>query len=170
MKVCGFMEDQTIVIIIAMIGIFAIIGAKMFNPNQAKSKVKTRKDNAVDTLDKVNDATIERLSKELKKESGRANRLQALKDKWEGNEDEEEEEEEPGKKQVTFEEIQELVKVSYPKYSGLLPVFKGQIMEATKGMSLEEVLQYVKNIKGDQGFGPGDPASVTNEGFNPNYA
>jgi len=153
-------EDTTIILIISLIGIFSLIGMKMFNPNQAKTKVKTRKDNAYDTLDKVNEETITRLSKELKKESGRANRLQAIKDQLEGNEEEEEE----LSKQVTFEEITALVKQTYPKYSPMLPLVKDKVMEITKGMTLEQILDYVKQLKGDQQSKPGDPNSIT-QGF-----
>jgi len=157
-------EDTTILLIIGMIGLFALVGAKMFNPNQAKSKVKSRKDNAIETLDKVTSETIDRLAKELKKESGRANRLQALKDQ------DEELEEEPGK-QVTFEEIQALVKQTYPKYSPMLPLIKKQIMDITKGMTLEEILDYVKQITGNKQSPTGDPNSIS-QGFEqrPDYA
>jgi len=61
------------------------------------------------------------------------------------------EEEQPGdEKQVTFEEITALVKQTYPKYTSLLPLLKKQIMEATKGMTLEQVIEYVKQITGNQ--------------------
>jgi len=156
------LEDQTILLIIGMIGVFSIIGAKMFNPNQAKNKVKTRKDLAIDTLDKVNDETITRLSKELKKESGRANRLQAIKDQLEGNDEELE------GNDVTFEEIQALVKQSYPKYLPMLPLMKKQIMDLTKGMSLQQILDYVGQITGDKKpQGNTDPLSSQ---YNPNWA
>jgi len=159
------MEDTTIILIISLIGVFTLIGAKMFNPNQAKSKVKTRKDTAYETLDKVNEETITRLSKELKKESGRANRLQALKDQYEGNEEELEE----LSHQVTFEEIEQLVKQTYPKYAPMLPLMKKQIMEITKGMTIEQILDYVRTLTGDQKSKPGNQASISQE-FNPNYA
>jgi len=53
-------------------------------------------------------------------------------------------------KQVTWEEIQTLVKTQYPKHVVLLPLLKKQIMEATEGMSMEEVLDYVKQFTGNQ--------------------
>jgi len=79
------------------------------------------------------------------------------------------EEGEPGnEKQVSFEEITALVKQSYPKYTVMLPVFKKQIMEVTKGMSLEQVLDYVKQITGNQqSEGAPNPESTT---WNPNWA
>jgi len=65
-------------------------------------------------------------------------------------EDQDEQEELGAEKQVTFEEITALVKQAYPKFTPMLPVFKKQIMEITKGMSLQEVLEYVKQITGNK--------------------
>jgi len=145
MKVCGSMEDYLIIAMVMMIGIFSLVGMKMFKPNLSTNKVKTSKDDAISSLNKVNDETIERLTKQLQKESGRANKLQALKEKEEGLQ------EDPQENQVSFEEITALVKNSYPKYSVLLPLMKKQVMEMTKGMSLDQVLEYVKGITGDKG-------------------
>jgi len=161
------MEDYIIILALSIASLTGLTALKMMKPNQGKNKQKTRKDSAVETLDRVNEETIERLADQLKKESGRANRLQALKDKLEDNAPEPEEN---GQKQVTFEEIEVLVKQTYPKYALMLPVMKKQIMEITKGMSLEQVLDYVKQITGNKQIKPGDPTSITNEGFNPNYA
>lgn len=150
-----------------MIGVFALIGTKLFKGNEGKTKVKTRITQAETTLDKVNSDTIERLSKELKKESGRANRLQALKDQWEGNEEEEEEQ----TNQVSFEEITAIVKQKYPKYAFMLPFAEEKIMEITKGMSLPEILDYVAQITGNKESKPGDPASISQGSeFRPDYA
>jgi len=79
------------------------------------------------------------------------------------------EEEEPGnEKQVTFEEITALVKQTYPKYVTMLPLMKKQIMEITKGMTLEQVLDYVKQFTGNQqSQGAPNPESTT---WNPNWA
>jgi len=82
----------------------------------------------------------------------------------------EEEEEEPdnGVKPVTFEEITALVDSKYPKYAKLLPLVKKQIMDATKGMSMNEILSYVKQFTGDQeSEGTPNPESVA---YNPNWA
>jgi len=73
-----------------------------------------------------------------------------------------EEEEEPGnQKQVTFEEITALVQQTYPKYAPMLPLMKKQIMEITKGMTLDQILEYVKQITGiKQPQGLSDPQSL----------
>jgi len=75
------------------------------------------------------------------------------------------------KKNVTFEEIQALVKQAYPKYSFMLalPGAKKQIMDITKGMSLEEILDYVKQITGAQ-QSEGSPQGPESLGYNPNWA
>lgn len=146
-----------------IIGSFFMLGMRMFKPNQGKTKQKTRINTANDTLDKVNDDTIIRLSEQLKKEAGRANKLQALKDKAEGLEEEQED-------QVSFEEIEQLVKQSYPKYAMMLhiPSVKKQVMEMTKGMTIQQILEYVGQITGNkQSKGISDPASAA---YNPDWA
>jgi len=73
-----------------------------------------------------------------------------------------------GGKPITFEEIQTLVNQTYPQYAKLLPLMKKQIMDMTKGMTLDEVLSYVKQITGDQqSKGITSPESTT---YNPNWA
>jgi len=165
------LQDLVIVLIIGMIGVFSLIGAKMFSPNLRNSKVKTRKDTAEITLDKINEETITRLSTQLKKESGRANRLQALKDEYEGIDEEEENINKINKNQVTFEEIQSLVNTKYPKYAKMLPLMKDQVMEITKGMSLDQILAYVGEITGDKKSQSGDPSAIQQgDQFRPDYA
>jgi len=71
-------------------------------------------------------------------------------------------------KQVTFEEITALVNQTYPKYAPMLPLMKKQIMEITKGMSLQQVLEYVKEITGTSQSKTGfSPESAQ---YNPNWA
>jgi len=65
-------------------------------------------------------------------------------------EDNEEEEEDNGVKPVTFEEITALVNTKYPKYAKFLPLVKKQVMDATKGMTMQEILEYVKTFTGNQ--------------------
>jgi len=159
----GDLEDYLVIVSITLIGVFVLIGARMFQP---KNKVKSTTSKAKDVLSKVNEETIERLSSELRKSTGRANRLQALR-----NNDSEEEEETPedGRKPVTFEEIQALVNTSYPKYAALLPLLKKQVMDATKGMTMEEVLGYVKQFTGNK-QSQGNVATQDAAGYNPNWA
>jgi len=79
------------------------------------------------------------------------------------------EQEEPGsEKQVTFEEITALVNQTYPKYAPMLPLMKKQIMEITKGMTLEQILEYVKQITGNKQ--PQTGLSPESAQYNPNWA
>jgi len=83
---------------------------------------------------------------------------------------EEEEEEEPdnGVKPVTWDEITALVNTQYPQYAKWLPLAKTQIMEATKGMSMKEIIDYVKQFTGNkQSEGTPNPQSVA---YNPDWA
>jgi len=156
-------EDYLVIISITLIGVFFLLGMKMFRP---KTKEKSSKSKALDVLSKVHEETIDRLSIELRKVNGRANRLQALRN----NELEEEEEEltESGGKPVTWEEIQALVKTQAPQYAKLLPLVKNQVMDATKGMTMQEILQYVGQFTGNkQSQGSPTPESAT---YNPNWA
>jgi len=72
-------------------------------------------------------------------------------------------------KQITFEEISALVQQIYPKYAPMLPLMKTQIMEITKGMTLEQVTDYVKQLTGNQ-QPQGAPLSPDSAGYNPNWA
>ena len=77
-------------------------------------------------------------------------------------------EEDQPQKGVSFEDITALVQKSYPKYAPLLPLMKKQIMDITKGMSLDEILTYVKQITGNkESQGNINPESST---YNPNWA
>jgi len=137
-------EDYVILLSIMMFGVFALAGMKMF---QGKSKPKTKEKSAQESLIKTYETNIERLSIELKKQVGRASRLQALRD---GEKEYIEEADEMSNKQVTFEEITALVNTQAPKYAKLLPLVKKQVMEATEGMTMEEVLNYVKQFTGNK--------------------
>jgi len=83
-------------------------------------------------------------------------------------EDDEEEESDNPVKPVTFEEITALVNTKYPKYAKFLPLVKKQVMDATKGMTMQEILEYVKSFTGNQQSQESpNPESVA---YNPNWA
>jgi len=84
-------------------------------------------------------------------------------------EEDEEEEEDHGVKPVTFEEITALVESKYPKYAKLLPLVKKQIMEATKGMTMNEILSYVKQFTGNQ-ESQAASTPLNSVAYNPNWA
>jgi len=72
-------------------------------------------------------------------------------------------------KQVTFEEITALVQQTYPKYAPMLPLMKKQIMEITKGMTLEQIMEYVKQLTGNK-EPQGSSTSITSTTYNPDWA
>ncbi len=76
--------------------------------------------------------------------------IQSLSTKLRNYEQEDEEEPDNPVKPVTWEEITALVTTQYPKYAALLPLAKKQIMDATKGMTMKEILGYVKQFTGNQ--------------------
>jgi len=50
-----------------------------------------------------------------------------------------------------FEQITALVKTQFPQYAPLLILGKKQIMQATKGMDIKEILGYVKQFTQNKG-------------------
>ncbi len=71
-------------------------------------------------------------------------------------------------KKVTWEEIQTLAQQVVPQYAAMLPLMKKQIMEITKDMSSNEILDYVKQFTGNkEPKGQTDPQSAE---YNPNWA
>ena len=162
------MEDYVILLSIAMLGVFFLVG---MNQYQARNKPKTKEKSAQEGLIKTYETNIDRLSKELNKQTSRASRLQTLRD------GEEEQEATPtptpeisGAKEATWDEIQELVKVSYPQYAKYLalPGIQDKVMEQVKGMTLAQIIQQIKSIIG--GGQPQSGTPQTNEAYNPNFA
>jgi len=154
--------DGIVYIVIAIV----IAGTILFS-RQGGIKTKSKKNSASEQLIGVHQGTIDRLQVELKKQVGRANRYQAL-----YHDEEPDEEEESTEKGATFEEISELVKASYPQYARVLPLFKEQIMQATKGMSINEIIQYVGSITGKTPTGGLSQAATTQgpQDYRPDWA
>jgi len=158
------MEDSLYIIAIALIGTFSLVGMRMFKPNEHHKQAKKEvQDTAQKEVIASKDITITTLKDELRSVMGKLTRLR--------DKEPEEEEEEPdnGVKPVTFEEITALVNTQYPKYAKLLPLVKKQIMDATNGMSLDDILQYVKQFTGNQQSQESStPAQSAT--YNPNWA
>jgi len=157
------MEDSLYIIAIALIGTFSLIGMRMFKPNEYHKQAKKEvQDTAQKEVIASKDITITTLKDELRSVMGKLTRLR--------DKEPEEEEEEPdnGVKPVTWDEITALVHTAYPKYDKVLPFAKKQIMEMTEGMSMEEILNYVKQFTGNkQSEGAPDPKSIA---YNPDWA
>lgn len=165
------MEDTTIILIIALIGVFSLIGARIFKPGQAKTKQKKAVETATEVLDKIQLDQIERLKSQLKSEAGRANRLQALKDQAAGNlEPQQEIASEGAGEPATWEEIQALCKANYPQYMKYinLPGMQEEVMKQFKGLTLAQVIQQINAI-----IGGGQSQSGAAQSFqenDPNFA
>jgi len=133
--------------------------------NPAKKAKKRNEESVYDNLTEYREVEKATITDILKQKDNQIKSLNARIKQFEP-----EVEENSQQRQVTFEEITTLVKQTYPKYVPMLPFAKKQIMEMTKGMSLDEVIEYVKQFTGNKQPGTADPASITTEGFNPNYA
>ena len=117
----------------------------MFKPNDGPKRAKKEvQDSAQKEVIASKDLTIVSMQQELRRINGKLARTLQLQGELE------EDLPEIATNQVTWEEIQALVKTSAPKYAALLPLAKKQIMEATEGMSMEEILTYVKQFTGDK--------------------
>ena len=164
MQVC-VLEDLYLVILI-LGTLFASVFGAIWYKNSLNPVKKARKRNEMSLFDNLTDyrevekATISDILKQKDKQISSLNaRLKQFEPITE---------EDSPKKGVTFEEITALVQQTYPKYAMMLPLMKKQIMEMTKGMSLDEILGYVKQLTGNkQSQGQTDPQSAE---YNPNWA
>ena len=157
------MEDIVLIALVMMTGVFALVGAKMFKPNDNRKQAKKdATDSAQKEVISSKDITITTLKDELRSVNGKLTRYRDKEPELE------EEVTESGNKQVTWEEIQALVKTQAPKQALLLPLLKNQIMDATKGMTMEEILGYVKQFTGNKQSEAGTPPESAT--YNPNWA
>jgi len=159
------MEDITLVILV-LGSLFGCIISAIYYKKSINPVKKAQKRNEMSLFDNLTDyrevekSTIADILKQkdnqIKSLNARLKQIEPL------------DEEDQPKKGVSWEEIQTLVKQSYPQYGKYLPLMKKQIMDMTKGMSLEEILDYVKEFTGNkQSQGGVSPESVS---FNPNWA
>jgi len=140
------MELNDVLLILGVFLPLLFVGIWQLNRLNPNKKANKAGDSSIKELYSVYNTQVSDVLK-LKDKS-----IASLQAKLRNFEEPEEEEETKGNKdkQVTWEEIQTLVKTQYPKHAILLPLLKKQIMEATEGMSMEEVLDYVKQFTGDQ--------------------
>jgi len=131
---------------------------KISSPKKAKSKGDNSISDLYDVYNtqvkdilKIKDTQISSLTSKLKRMEADQIEIEP-----ESNEDQK------------FEEITALVKTQFPQYAPLMILAKKQIMEATKGMDMKEILGYVKQFTQSKGSkGAPDPQSVE---FNPTWA
>jgi len=157
------MEFNDVLLILGVFLPLLLVGIWQLNRLNPNKKANKAGDSSIKELYSVYNTQV---SDVLKLKDKSIASLQAKLRNFE--EPDEEEEQDNGVKPVTFEEISALVKQTYPKYTPMLPLFKKQIMEITKGMTLEQVLQYVKEFTGNQELkGTSNPESSE---YNPNWA
>jgi len=158
------MELNDILLFLAMffpIFFVAVWQLNRFNPNKKAAKAG---DSSIRDLYSVYNNQV---SDVLKLKDKAISSLQAKLRNYE-SEDEEEESDNPVKP-VTWEEITALVTTQYPKYASLLPLVKKQIMDATKGMTMKEILTYVKQFTGNQ-QSKGSSTPIESASYNPDWA
>jgi len=159
------MEDLTVVILV--LGTFfpalfaAIYMKKGINP--VKKARKTAETSLYDNLTQYREVEKSTITDILKRKDSEIKSLNVRLKQFEPLDEEDQQ-----GKAVTWQEIQALVNTQAPKFSTLLPLMKKQIMDATKGMTMEEILNYVKQFTGNkQPQGQTDPQSTQ---YNPNWA
>ncbi len=164
------LEELTLIIVIlgSLFGVIfsAIYYKKSLNP--VKRAQKRNEMSLFDNLTQYREVEKGTITDILKQKDNQIKSLNARLKQFEPNEDDQENINKINKKGVSFDEIQVLVKESYPQFSPMLPLLKKQIMEMTKGMELNEILGYVKQFTGNkQSKGNPDPQSSE---YNPNWA
>jgi len=148
------LEEYLLVILI--LGTFSIasVSAYLFKKGQnpVKKAQKRNEQSLFDNLTEYREVEKGTILDILKQKDGQIKSLNARLKQFESYDDEDQ-----PKKGVSWEEIQVLVKEKYPQYSKYLmfPPVKKQIMEITKGMSLTEIIEYVKQFAGNQQSGTG---------------
>jgi len=164
MKVC-VLEDSLIVILILGTFFGALISAIWYKKQQnpVKKSQKRNESSLFDNLTEYREVEKGTILDILKQKDNQIKSLNARIKQFEPIVEEDQQE-----KGVSFEEITALVQQAYPKYAMLLPLMKKQIMDITKGMSMDEILTYVKQITGNKQSETGiNPESTT---YNPNWA
>jgi len=141
------MEDLTVVILV--LGTFfpalfaAIYMKKGLNP--VKKARKNAETSLYDNLTQYREVEKSTIADILKRKDSEIKSLNVRLKQFEPLDEEDQQ-----TKGVTFEELQGLVQSQYPKYAVMMPLLKKQIMEATKGMTMEQILTYVKQLTGDK--------------------
>jgi len=166
--VCG-MEESTIIIILGVVFMAIFTGFNLIKrQNPAKKAQKKAEMSVWENLTEYREVEKQTIADIIHQKDSQIKSLNA---KIKLLEPELIEEEKPGKKQITFEEIQAYVKQNHPKYSALLiiPGVKKQILQATKGMTIQEAMELIRQFTGDQKPGGPDQNSISQE-FRTDYA
>jgi len=164
------MEELTGVILILGVvfgGIFSAIWYKR-SLNPVKKAQKRNEISIFDNLTQYREVEKGTITDILKQKDNQIKSLNARLKQLEPIQEDDQDNINNNKKNVSFEEIQVLVKESYPQFSPMLPLLKKQIMDMTKGMSLDEILGYVKQFTGNKQ--PSENVNPESSTYNPNWA
>jgi len=164
------MEELTIVIGIIGSLFVGLLGVYLFTKrtNPVKKAQKRNEMSLFDNLTDYREVEKSTIADILKQKDNQIKSLNARLKQFEPETEVIDENIKNNKKSVSFEEITALVNQSYPKYAPLLPLMKKQIMEMTKGMTLDEILNYVRQITGNK-----EPAAIVEPKaatYDPNWA
>ncbi len=157
---------------LVILGVFsaAIIGGLYYKNslNPVKKAKKRNESSLFDNLTEYREVEKGTILDILKQKDNQIKSLNARIKVLEPVEEEIVEENIKNNKKISWEEIQGLVQQVAPKYAAFLPLMKKQIMEITKGMTQEDLLQYVKQFTGNkESKGQTDPQSIQQ---NPDWA
>jgi len=140
------MEEFTIVVILGVVFMGIFTGFILLNRQNPVKKARKRNEiSQFDNLTEYREVEKATILDILKQKDNQIKSLNARIKQFEPID-----EEDQPQKQVSFEEITALVKQTYPKYLPIVQLGKKQIMEMTKGMSMDEILNYVKQFTGNQ--------------------
>jgi len=140
------MELFDLVLGLSILGVVSVMVLVTISRLSSPKKAKSKGDNSISDLYDVYNTQVKDILRikdtQISSLTSKLKRLEA--------QDSPELQESNGN-QITFEEIQAFVKTKYPKASPLVMLLKKQIMEATKGMSRDEILGYVTQFTENKG-------------------
>jgi len=168
--VCGLDLEDIYTVILILGTLFAAIFAGIYykkGQNPVKKAQKRNESSVYDNLTQYREVEKNTILDILKQKDNQIKSLNARLKQFEPQEELIDENIKNNKK-VTWEEIQTLAQQVVPQYAAMLPLMKKQIMEITKDMSSNEILDYVKQFTGNkEPKGQTDPQSAE---YNPNWA
>lgn len=162
---------EELILVFLILGLFIpIFGGVMWHLNRINPRKSIPK-KAIEAADTSVSALYEVLTEQIKDISKlKDNTIKSLQNKL--RVEQEEEEIDTKDTEVQYADIKTLVKKAYPQYAKFLdlPFAKKEIMKATKGMTLDEVISMVeewtgKKVKDSAGFESG----ITTEENQPGY-
>jgi len=157
--------NDVLLILGVFIPVFLVAIWQLNRMNPAKKGVKAA-DSSIKELFSVHNSQVTEV---LKLKDRAISSLQARIRNYE--QEDEPQEDDPKDNQVKFEDIEALIKKSYPQYAKalMIPGAKQWIKKQTRGMSLDEVLTMVEELTGKKIAAGGKSELSTSEENQPGY-